>query len=41
MRRVLFVCTGNVFRSLAAEYALREALGATSGLNVAGTSEGA
>jgi protein-tyrosine-phosphatase len=26
MRQVLFVCTGNVFRSLAAEYALRAAL---------------
>ncbi len=27
MREVLFVCTGNVFRSLTAEYALRAALG--------------
>jgi protein-tyrosine phosphatase len=35
MHRVLFVCTGNVFRSLAAEYALRESLGAASGLIVA------
>ena len=26
MSRVLFVCTGNIFRSLTAEYALREAL---------------
>ncbi len=26
MNRVLFVCTGNIFRSLAAEYALRETL---------------
>jgi protein-tyrosine phosphatase len=27
MRRILFVCTGNIFRSLTAEYALRRALG--------------
>lgn len=27
--RVLFVCTGNIFRSLTAEYALRRALAAT------------
>ena len=27
MDRVLFVCTGNIFRSLTAEYALRAALG--------------
>ena len=26
MNRVLFVCTGNIFRSLTAEYALRAAL---------------
>jgi protein-tyrosine phosphatase len=26
MRRILFVCTGNIFRSLTAEYALRTAL---------------
>lgn len=26
MRRVLFVCTGNIFRSLTAEYALKHAL---------------
>jgi protein-tyrosine-phosphatase len=29
MQRVLFVCTGNIFRGLAAEYALREALHTT------------
>jgi len=34
MRRVLFVCTGNIFRSLTAEYALRESLGASSDLMV-------
>src|SRR5262245_5603909 len=28
MHRVLFVCTGNIFRSLAAEYAVRRELGA-------------
>lgn len=41
MLRVLFVCTGNVFRSLTAEYALRRALGATSDVVVAsaGTEE--
>ena len=27
MRQVLFVCTGNIFRSLTAEYALRDVLG--------------
>jgi protein-tyrosine phosphatase len=32
MRRVLFICTGNVFRSLTAEYALRDALGASSAI---------
>ena len=35
MRRVLFVCTGNIFRSLTAEFALREALGASGGIIVA------
>lgn len=35
MRRVLFVCTGNIFRSLAAEYALRDVLGARSDIIVA------
>jgi len=35
MHRVLFVCTGNIFRSLTAEYALREILGANSGIVVA------
>ncbi len=35
MRNVLFVCTGNIFRSLTAEYALRDALGAASGIVVA------
>jgi len=33
--RVLFVCTGNIFRSLTAEYALRAALGAGSDIVVA------
>jgi len=32
---VLFVCTGNIFRSMAAEYALRRELGVGSGLLVA------
>jgi protein-tyrosine phosphatase len=32
---VLFVCTGNIFRSMTAEYALRRELGAASGLLVA------
>ena len=32
---VLFVCTGNIFRSLTAEYALRRELGAQSALMVA------
>lgn len=31
---ILFVCTGNVFRSMAAEYALRAQLGQTSGYHV-------
>jgi len=35
MDRVLFVCTGNIFRSLTAEYALRRALGAASDIRVA------
>jgi protein-tyrosine phosphatase len=35
MRRVLFVCTGNIFRSLTAEYALRDVLGARRGISVA------
>jgi protein-tyrosine phosphatase len=30
--RVLFVCTGNIFRSLTAEYALRQALPPSSGV---------
>ena len=32
---VLFVCTGNIFRSLTAEYALRRELGAQSAIAVA------
>jgi protein-tyrosine phosphatase len=35
MRRVLFVCTGNIFRSLTAEYALRKVLGPRSDIMVA------
>jgi protein-tyrosine phosphatase len=35
MRRILFVCTGNIFRSLTAEYALRDVLGARSDILVA------
>jgi protein-tyrosine phosphatase len=35
MHRVLFVCTGNIFRSLTAEYALREVLGPGSSTVVA------
>ena len=34
MKRVLFVCTGNIFRSLTAEYALRQALGKRAGIDV-------
>jgi protein-tyrosine phosphatase len=34
MKRILFVCTGNIFRSLTAEYALRHALGDRSGIHV-------
>jgi protein-tyrosine phosphatase len=39
--RVLFVCTGNIFRSLTAEYAVRRALGAQSPIRVssAGTDD--
>ena len=41
MRRVLFVCTGNIFRSLTAEYALRKVLGLRSDITVtsAGTED--
>ena len=35
MRRILFVCTGNIFRSLTAEYALRKVLGTRSDVRVA------
>jgi protein-tyrosine-phosphatase len=35
MHRVLFVCTGNIFRSLTAEYSLRQLLGAQSDITVA------
>jgi protein-tyrosine phosphatase len=35
MRQVLFVCTGNVFRSLTAEYALRAALKGRADIAVA------
>jgi len=35
MLRVLFVCTGNIFRSLTAEYALRHVLGPRSDITVA------
>jgi protein-tyrosine-phosphatase len=35
MREVLFVCTGNVFRSLTAEYALRAVLGNRADISVA------
>ena len=34
MRRVLFVCTGNIFRSLTAEYALKHALQARRDIHV-------
>jgi protein-tyrosine-phosphatase len=34
MRRVLFVCTGNIFRSLTAEHALRQAVKARSAIHV-------
>ena len=41
MPRVLFVCTGNIFRSMTAEYALRAVLGARNDLSVesAGTDD--
>jgi len=41
MRQVLFVCTGNVFRSLTAEHALRHVLGNRQGVLVssAGTAD--
>lgn len=32
---ILFVCTGNIFRSMTAEFALRRQLGAGAGINVA------
>ena len=35
MHRVLFVCTGNIFRSLTAEYALRRVLGARNDILIA------
>lgn len=35
MRHVLFVCTGNIFRSLTAEYALRNVLGPRCDITVA------
>ena len=35
MRRILFVCTGNIFRSLTAEYALRDFLGAGNEIIIA------
>ena len=35
MFRVLFVCTGNIFRSLTAEYALRHVIGADNHILVA------
>ena len=34
MKRVLFICTGNIFRSLTAERALRHALGERSNIHV-------
>lgn len=34
MKSILFVCTGNVFRSLTAEYALKQQLGAESRFRV-------
>jgi protein-tyrosine phosphatase len=41
MPRVLFVCTGNIFRSLTAEYALRDVLGTRNNIVVvsAGTED--
>jgi len=35
MYRVLFICTGNIFRSLTAEYALRRCLGANNQILIA------
>lgn len=35
MTGVLFICAGNVFRSMSAEYGLRAALGADAGVDVA------
>jgi protein-tyrosine phosphatase len=35
MHSILFVCTGNIFRSLTAEYALRRELGSDSAIQVA------
>lgn len=34
MKSILFVCTGNIFRSMTAEYALKAALGATPAYRV-------
>jgi len=34
-RSVLFVCTGNIFRSMTAEYALRRQLGAAADISIA------
>ena len=41
MHRVLFVCTGNIFRSLTAEFALRKIIGTSSDIIVtsAGTAD--
>ena len=41
MKRVLFVCTGNIFRSLTAEHALRQALNGRADIHVssAGTAD--
>ncbi len=36
---ILFVCTGNIFRSLAAEYALRRELGDSMAVSSAGTDD--
>ncbi len=36
---ILFVCTGNIFRSLAAEYALRRELGESMVVSSAGTDD--
>jgi len=37
MKQILFVCTGNIFRSMIAEYALRQAAGAPYDFASAGT----